>query len=90
MAGDLAAIARNAQIVSWMRNCRTGSTLLRAGLPPAWLIGDSDTRNDIAIAWRGKRKPLIITAYLTGAGVSAAQRDAAIASVGRLVARRFA
>lgn len=102
MARDLAAIARNAQIVSWMRACRTGSTLLRAGLPPGWTVGDktgmggaenrfgdSDTRNDIAIVWRGRRAPLIITAYLTGAAVHAAQRDAAIASVGRLAAREF-
>jgi len=77
---------------------RTGDDLIRAGLPKSWragdktgmggannALGDSSTRNDVAILWPPNRPPVIVTAYLTESKVSAAARDAAIAGVGRVV-----
>jgi beta-lactamase class A len=79
-----------------MARCLTGKGALRAGLPPAWRVGDKTgsgahgTANDIAIAW-APAGPIVIVCYLTGAGsASDADRDAAIADVGRLAARTFA
>ncbi|KFA18060.1 beta-lactamase, partial [Xanthomonas vasicola pv. musacearum NCPPB 4392] len=53
-----------------------------------WKIGDKtgsngiDTRNDIAILWPPKgRAPLLLTAYLNGAKVEDAARDAALKAV---------
>jgi beta-lactamase class A len=90
------------ELTAWLRHCRTGRSLLRAGLPPSWIVGDktglggrtnaagaSDTRNDIAIAWPPHKDPLIIAAYLTGSQLPAAQRDASIASVARIVVEEF-
>lgn len=95
--GALSAVSRGA-LQSWLSECKTGTALLRAGLPSSWQVGDktglggphntfgdSSTRNDIAIAWPPGESPIIVTAYLTGAKVKAADRDAAIASVGRIV-----
>jgi beta-lactamase class A len=95
--GALSTGSRGA-LQSWLSECKTGTALLRAGLPSSWQVGDktgtggpnnrfgdSNTRNDIAITWPPGESPVIVTAYLTGATVKAADRDAAIASVGRIV-----
>lgn len=88
----------HARLQSWMEACKTGDGLLSAGIPPSWRIGqktglggannalgDSSTRNDIAIVWPPQGEPLVITAYLSGSQVAAAQREAAIANVARAV-----
>lgn len=107
MADDLTAIvlhgkgigaAQRSFIAQCMQRCKTGGTLLRAGVPKGWTVldktgmggphnayGDSNTRNDIAVIRRPHDAPLVITVYLTGAKVDAQHRDAAIASVARLV-----
>ena len=70
---------------------KTGDTRLRAGLAKDWRVGDKTgtgshgTNNDIAVVWPPNRAPLVITAYLTGATVSAAQQNATLASVARAV-----
>jgi beta-lactamase class A len=56
-----------------------------------WRIGDKTgtgargTNNDVAVAWPPNKAPVVITAYLTGATVSAAEQNATIASVARAV-----
>jgi beta-lactamase class A len=100
LLGTALSQASRALLRMWLVNCRTGLECLRAGIPKSWsagdktgmggahnAFGDSETRNDIAIIWPPARRPLIVAAYLTGAQVPAAQRDAALASVGRAVSR---
>ncbi|HEY3676130.1 MAG TPA: class A beta-lactamase [Candidatus Tumulicola sp.] len=82
----------------WMIASKTGANLLRAGFPQTWTVGDktglggahnafdsSDTRNDVAIAWAPSGAPIVVAAYLTGVTVRARARDAALASVARIV-----
>jgi beta-lactamase class A len=70
----------------------TGTTRLRAGLPASWKVGDKTgsgdhgTTNDIAILWPPGRPPILVAAYFTGSTASAAEREAALAEVGRIVA----
>lgn len=91
-----------ARLIALLKGNTTGDTRLRAGLPRSWVIGDktgtglatnsfgdSDTANDIAIAWPPNRAPILIAAYLTQSKLRAPQREAAIASVGKIVARTF-
>jgi beta-lactamase class A len=86
------------QLQRWLIQCETGLTLLRAGFPKSWTAGDktgmggghtaygdSDTRNDIAFGWAPTGAPIVVTAYLAGVTVRASVRDAALASVGRIV-----
>lgn len=90
------------RLSTWLLSSRTGSDLLRAGLPSSWRVGDktglggrhnrfgdSDTRNDVAFAVPPGGAPIIIAAYLTESKVRAAERDAALAAVGRIVAAEF-
>ncbi|WP_127169271.1 class A beta-lactamase [Xanthomonas sp. BRIP62415] len=93
LLGDALQPASRKQLTDWMIDNRTGDTCLRAGLPRGWNIGDktgsngSDTRNDIAILWQpGRQAPLLLTAYLNGATVDAAARDAALKAVAAAVA----
>jgi beta-lactamase class A len=103
MVGDLrAALLGNALsqrsrdiLAGWMVACKTGDARLRAGLPRAWRIadktgtGDHASTNDIAVAWTASG-PIVIACYFTGAeAASPVAREAAIAEVGRVVARSF-
>lgn len=80
-----------AQLTAWLVNNTTGDTRLRAGLAKAWRVGDktgtgsNGTSNDIGVAWPPNTAPVVITAYLTGATVPAAQQSATLASVARAV-----
>lgn len=92
LLGDALQPASRKQLTAWMIDNRTGDDCLRAGLPRDWKIGDktgsngTDTRNDIAIIWPpGRAAPLLLTAYLNGATVDAAARDAALKAVAEAV-----
>jgi beta-lactamase class A len=98
LLGNVISAPMRARLTTWLVQCRTGENLLRAGVPKSWRAGDktglggrhnkygdSDTRNDIAILWPPHRPPLIVAAYLTGSQLPAAQRDAALTAVGRVV-----
>lgn len=100
LLGDALRPESRAMLRTWLVHCRTGTTCLRAGMPRAWTVGDktgsggphnshgeSSTRNDIAIAWPPSQQPLIVTAYLTGAQVTAEESSAALARAGETVSR---
>ena len=84
------------QLNAWLIGCKTGEARLRAGLPKDWRIGDKTgsgahgTSNDIAVIWPTGRAPLIIAAYLTQCSAADANRNAAIAAVGKAVAEAIA
>lgn len=100
--GSALSRASRARLIALLESNTTGDTRLRAGLPRTWVVGDktgtgiptnsfgdSDTANDIAIAWPPNRAPIVIAVYLTQCKLRATQRDAAIASVGQIVASTF-
>ena len=57
----------------------------------AWLVGNKagsgerGTTNDVGIVWPPGRALVLISIYLTGTPASPAQRNAALAAVGRAV-----
>ncbi|QDI02609.1 class A beta-lactamase [Xanthomonas cerealis] len=97
LLGDVLRPVSRQRLSEWMIDNRTGDACLRAGLPRGWKIGDktgsngTDTRNDIAIVWPpGRRTPLLLTAYLNGAKVDDAARDAALKAVAVVVCETLA
>lgn len=93
--GKVLSPASRERLAGWMVRCQTGDARLRAGLPVAWRIADKTGTGahaacgDIAVAW-APAGPIVITSYLTGAeAASPAERDAAHAEVGRIVAAAF-
>ena len=91
--GRVLTASSNAQLVDWLVANTTGDKRLRAGLPPAWRVGDkTGTWNegwfstvDIAVAWPPGRAPIIIAGFVTD-HPSTAAGEAALAEVGRQVA----
>ena len=83
-------------VIGAMERCATGRDRLRAGLPPDWRAGDKTgtgergAANDVAFAVPPGRQPVLIASYLSAPAATPAIRNAAHASVARLVARAFA
>ena len=79
------------QLTAWLIANKTGDTRLRAGFAKGWRIGDKTgtgprgTSNDVGVVWPPGKAPIVITAYLTGATVSATEQNATLASVARAV-----
>ncbi len=89
---DALSTSSKQQLETWLIANTTGAKRLRAGLPTNWRIGDktgtgeNGATNDIAIVWPPDQAPILVTAYLVDSTASSADREAAIAEVGRLVA----
>ncbi len=66
--GDALSAGARARLTNWMKNCRTGLSRLRAGLPPDWIAGDktgtgrNGAANDNAILWPPGRAPIMVAA----------------------------
>lgn len=64
--GDLLSNDKREQFVDWLKGNATGDTLIRAGAPKGWEVGDKSgaasygTRNDIAVVWPPNREPIVI------------------------------
>jgi beta-lactamase class A len=98
VVGNYLQLQNRGLLQRWLIASQTGGNLLRAGFPQTWTIGDktgmggartsygdSDTRNDVAVAWAKTGAPLIVAAFLTEVTVRANARDAALVSVARVV-----
>jgi beta-lactamase class A len=91
----LPADSRN-HVEEWVVGNTTGPTMLRAGLPANWRIGDKTGRGgngatiDIAICWPPNRAPILVTVYFVDATAASEARCAAVAQAGRIVAAKFA
>ena len=90
--GNVLSPASRDQLLAWLVSNKTGDQKLRAGLPKGWRIGDktgsgaNNASNDVAVIWPTNRAPMIVTVYYTHSRADAAQVNAVMAEVGRLVA----
>lgn len=106
-----AAMARNLEVVllrgalsrgsrarlrGWMVGSRITGTLLRAGVPNDWLVGDKSgsgehgSRNDIGMMVPPRAAPILASVYFTGSPSPLPSRDRVIADVGRIIAATLA
>jgi beta-lactamase class A len=92
--GNALSAGSRAQLVQWLEAAQTGMQRLRAAVPAGWRAGDKTgtgsrgSTNDVAVFWPPNRAPLVVAAYLTDTSAPAAQRNAALAEVGRVVVAR--
>jgi beta-lactamase class A len=92
--GEVLAPSSRAQLVQWLRDCKTNGERLAAELPAGWTVGsktgtgERGSTNDVGVFWpSGGRAPIVVAVYLTDTDVPFAQRQAAIAAVARGVTR---
>jgi len=95
--GDVLAEENRNRLSLWLKKSVPGPDRLKAGLPaPPWLVGHktgtgaNGAFNDVAIAWRSGKPPIVIACYQSGGTGGQDIRAAAHASVARLVAETFA
>ena len=92
---ELLSGAARARLTGWMRNCKTGTDLLRAGMPSAWTIADKtgnngrDVLGDIAMAWPKPDAPIVMAAYTQGGSIAMAERRRLLADLGKLIGARL-
>lgn len=95
LCGEILSPRGRERMLDWLNACETGKARLRAGLPPAWKVGDKTGSgpqgrvNDVAIAIPPARPPILIAAYASDGNGSLDMLEAAHAEIGRLVARTF-
>lgn len=90
---EVLSASSRAQLAAWLVTNKTGDNRLRGGLPKTWLVGDKTgfngdkdgNANDIAVIWPPDRAPIVATAYCEIPAISADQRNAVFADIGRIV-----
>jgi beta-lactamase class A len=91
--GDVLAEENRNRLSLWLKKSVPGPDRLKAGLAvPPWLVGHktgtgaNGAVNDVAIAWRSGKPPVVIACYQSGGTAGLPVRVAAHAAVARLVA----
>lgn len=80
---DLLSDDKRELFTNWLKGNATGDTLIRAGAPEGWEVGDKSgaggygTRNDVAIVWSPNREPIVI-AILSKKNTEDAEYDDAL------------
>jgi beta-lactamase class A len=93
--GDVLAQQSRNHLSTWLRKSVPGLDRLPAGFD-GWLVGHktgtgaNGAVNDVAVAWKSGRAPIVIAAYQSGGTAEGPAREAAHAAVARLVAKTFA
>ena len=94
--GDVLSLDSRARLIGWMRDCKTGLDLLRAGMPKSWAVADKtgsngrDVVGDIAVAWPKPDQPLVMAVYTQGGSAESPQLRRLLAEIGKLIEQRFA
>ncbi len=92
--GEVLSRPSRAQLAGWMVMNKTGDSRLRAGMPESWMIADKTggngnqhgNNNDTAVAWSPNRGAIVVATYCEIPTISADERNAVVAEVGRIVA----
>lgn len=85
--------ASRARLKGWMFSSAITDTLLRAGLPQGWRVGDKSgsgkhgTRNDVGMILPPEGTPILAAVFYTDSTAPFPSREKVIAEVGRLIAQ---
>jgi beta-lactamase class A len=92
LLGDALSEKSRRQLEDWLKRNKTGGSMIRAGVPKTWSVGDKTGRgangatNDIAIVRPAGRAPMLLAIYSVGSTATANDREAAIAEAAKIVA----
>ncbi|WP_298773264.1 class A beta-lactamase [uncultured Shewanella sp.] len=79
--GDILQKSQRDKLKNWLINNTTGDTKIRAVVPTTWIVGDKTgsgsfgATNDIAILWRPKKEPVILSIYYVQKDIDATQNN---------------
>ena len=95
LLGDVLSEASRRELEAWLIDDKVGDKRIRAGLPPAWRIGDKTgsgdhgTANTIGILRPPERAPIIAAVYYTELSAPMDVRNAIHQEIGALIAETF-
>jgi beta-lactamase class A len=96
LLGKALSSGSRARLEGWMLDSNITATLLHAGLPQGWRVGDKSgsgdnaTRDDMGIILRPERAPIIAAVFYTQSPETFASREKLIAETGRIIPETFA
>lgn len=82
-------------LTGWMRDCATGATRIRAGIPSGWDLahktgtGYYGSANDIGVVWPEEGAPIVLSIYTSRHSKDSGARSDFVAAAARLVARQM-
>ena len=91
IVGDKLSSENRELLTEWLVGSTTGDTLIRAGVPEGWIVGDKSgaasygTRNDIAVVWPPDRSPIFIAILSDRTTEDATYDDALIAEAAKII-----
>ncbi|TVP43000.1 MAG: class A beta-lactamase [Halomonas sp.] len=94
--GDVLSPDAKRQLQEWMIGNAVADGLFRAAMPSDWVIADRTgaggfgSRSITAIIWPPEREPMVVAFYITETDASFEDRNAAIASLGRVIQETLA
>lgn len=89
--GDVLPDEKRELFHDWLQGNATGDTLIRAGTPEEWVVGDKSgaasygTRNDIAVVWPPNGDPIVIAIMSRSETEDAEYDDALIAEATKVI-----
>ncbi len=95
LLGEVLTENAQSQLTTWMKNNTISGQLLRSVLPQDWIIADRTgagahgSRGITALVWNTKRKPIIISIYLTQTDLSFAERNRVISEIGEIIFKAY-
>ena len=87
---DVLSESSRHQLEQWLQRNETGGSMIRAGVPKSWTVGDKTGRgangatNDIAIVRPLDRAPILLAVYFVGSSAPADVRAATVAEAARV------
>ncbi|OOF35545.1 class A beta-lactamase [Rodentibacter heidelbergensis] len=79
------------QLIQWMLDDQVANDLLRSTLPKGWKIADktgagtAGSRSIISVFWKPNGRAYLLSIYLTNTQATMAERNQAIAEIGRVI-----
>jgi beta-lactamase class A len=89
--GNALSESSRRQLEDWLQQNETGTLMIRAGVPKAWIVGDKTGRcgngatNDVAIIRPSGRAPIVVAVYSIGSTSSADDRAGILAEAARVM-----
>lgn len=91
LTGDALSQSSRQQLEDWLQGNTTGASMIRAGVPAIWKVGDKTGRcsngatNDVAILRPPNRAPILVAIYTIGPSAPSNERDTVLAKVAKIV-----
>ena len=95
LLGDVQTEKAKSQLITWMQENTVSDKLLRSVLPQGWSIADrtgagqNGSRGITALIWHEKRKPIIVSVYLTQTDLSFQERNRIVSEIGLSIFKEY-